>query len=219
MKKRSHLSLFIEGFIEGWNEVSAKPKVADTEGVGKHLTQEELGTVFALLAEEPAVEPMTPAQAKDEHPSVADVLDAEELGDVMQLLAEAPAAPVNEVSAKPKVADTEGVGKHLTQEELGTVFALLTEEPPTVEPMTSTQAKDEHPSVADILDTEELDGVMQLLAEAPAAPVSAITDSAECERIPAIPVFYFPEAEETAVEELDPTYSMWVELNQQGIFC
>ena len=219
MKKRSHLSLFIEGFIEGWNEVSAKPKVADTEGVGKHLTQEELGTVFALLAEESAVEPMTPAQAKDEHPSVADVLDAEELGDVMQLLAEAPAAPVNEVSAKPKVADTEDVDKHLTQEELGTVFALLAEEP-AVEPITPAQTKDEHPSsVTDILDMEELNGVMQLLAEAPAAPVSAITDSAECERTPAIPVFYFPEAEETAVEELDPTYSMWVELNQQGTFC
>ena len=73
--------------------------------------------------------------------------------------------------------------------------------------------------MTDVLDAEELVNVLQLLAEAPTTPASVIADDAEHENTPSIPVFYFPEVEETAIEELDPAYGTWVEHCQQGYCC
>jgi hypothetical protein len=46
-----------------------------------------------------------------------------------------------------------------------------------------------------------------------------IADSTDYDKVSSIPVFYFPEAEEAAIEELDPAYSTWVEMAQQGYCC
>jgi len=152
MKKA--IALFIEGFIEGWNEVSAKP-------------------------------------AGTPHP--------------------------------PKAADTGFVvGTHLTVEELGTVFSLLAEPPCTAmcdKPTEQVSQTTDVPRVTDVLDAEELVDVLQLLAEVPVVPTDAIVDAAEDENTASIPVFYFPETEETAIEELDPAYGTWVEHCQQGYCC
>lgn len=75
------------------------------------------------------------------------------------------------------------------------------------------------PRVTDVLDAEELVDVLQLLAEVPVVPTDAIVDAAEDENTASIPVFYFPETEETAIEELDPAYGTWVEHCQQGYCC
>ena len=152
MKKA--IALFIEGFIEGWNEVSAKP-------------------------------------AGTPHP--------------------------------PKAADTGFVvGTHLTAEELDTVFSLLAEPPCTAtydKPTEQAPQTTDVPRVTDVLDAEELVDVLQLLAEVPVVPTDAIVDAAEDENTASIPVFYFPETEETAIEELDPAYGTWVEHCQQGYCC
>lgn len=152
MKKA--IALFIEGFIEGWNEVSAKP-------------------------------------AGTPHP--------------------------------PKAADTGFVvGTHLTAEELDTVFSLLAEPPCTAtydKPTEQAPQTTDAPRVTDVLDAEELVDVLQLLAEVPVVPTDAIVDAAEDENTASIPVFYFPETEETAIEELDPAYGTWVEHCQQGYCC
>ena len=148
------IALFIEGFIEGWNEVSAKP-------------------------------------AGTPHP--------------------------------PKAADTGFVvGTHLTAEELDTVFSLLVEPPCTAtydKPTEQAPQTTDAPRVTDVLDAEELVDVLQLLAEVPVVPTDAIVDAAEDENTASIPVFYFPETEETAIEELDPAYGTWVEHCQQGYCC
>ena len=152
MKKA--IALFIEGFIEGWNEVSAKP-------------------------------------AGTPHP--------------------------------PKAADTGFVvGTHLTAEELDTVFSLLAKPPCTAtcdKPTEQVSQTTDVPRVTDELDAEELVDVLQLLAEVPVVPTDAIVDAAEDENTASIPVFYFPETEETAIEELDPAYGTWVEHCQQGYCC
>ena len=152
MKKA--IALFIEGFIEGWNGVSAKP-------------------------------------AGTPHP--------------------------------PKAADTGFVvGTHLTAEELDTVFSLLAEPPCTAtydKPTEQAPQTTDAPRVTDVLDAEELVDVLQLLAEVPVVPTDAIVDAAENENTASIPVFYFPETEETAIEELDPAYGTWVEHCQQGYCC
>ena len=48
--------------------------------------------------------------------------------------------------------------------------------------------------------------VFRLLAEAPAVPTHTIADTAEDEKTSSIPLFYFPETEETDIEEIDPAY-------------
>lgn len=152
MKKA--IALFIEGFIEGWNEVSAKP------------------------AGNPS--PSTTTSAR---------FDA---------------------------------CTHLTAEELGTVFSLLAEPPCTAtcdKPTEQVSQTTDVPRVTDVLDAEELVDVLQLLAEVPVVPTDAIVDAAEDENTASIPVFYFPETEETAIEELDPAYGTWVEHCQQGYCC
>ena len=152
MKKA--ITLFIEGFIEGWNGASAKP-------------------------------------AGTPHP--------------------------------PKAADTGFVvGTHLTAEELDTVFSLLVEPPCTATCNKSTEQAlqtTDGSSVTDVLNAEELTDVLRLLAEAPTAPASVIADSADHDKVSSIPVFYFPEANEAGIEELDPAYGAWVEHCQQGYCC
>ena len=148
------ITLFIEGFMEGWNGASAKPAgnpqppkaTAAGFDVGTHLTVEELDTVFSLLAEPPCV--------------------------------------------------------------------TLRDKPTEQAPQTT-----DAPRFTDVLDAEELTDVFRLLAEAPAVPTDAIADAAEDENTASIPVFYFPETEETAIEELDPAYGTWVEHCQQGYCC
>ena len=111
---------------------------------------------------------------------------------------------------------------HLTPEDLETVFALLAKPPYTV--ASNKPAEQASPTmgthrVADVLDADELADVLRLLAEAPTTPASVIADVAEPENTPSIPVFYFPEVEETAIEEIDPAYGAWVEMVQQGYLC
>ena len=152
MKKA--MTLFIEGFIEGWNGSSVKPAgnpqppkaTATGFDVGTHLTAEELDTVFSLLAEPPC------ATSRDKPTEQA-----------------------------PQTTDT--------------------------------------PRVIDVLDAEELADVFRLLAEAPAVPTHTIADTAEDEKTSSIPLFYFPETEETDIEEIDPAYGTWVEMAQQGYCC
>lgn len=108
MKKA--IALFIEGFIEGWNGVSAKPagnphppKVAAARfDVSTHLTAEELNTVFSLLAEPPCAtardKPTEQALQTTNAPRVTDVLDADKMADVFRLLAEAPTAPASVIA-------------------------------------------------------------------------------------------------------------------------
>lgn len=111
---------------------------------------------------------------------------------------------------------------HLTVEELDTVFSLLAEPPcvtPRDKPTEQAPQTTDAPRVTDVLDAEELTDVFRLLAEAPAVPTDAIADAAEDENTASIPVFYFPETEETAIEELDPAYGTWVEHCQQGYCC
>lgn len=114
------------------------------------------------------------------------------------------------------------VGTHLTAEELDTVFSLLVEPPCTATCNKSTEQAlqtTDGPSVTDVLNAEELTDVLRLLAEAPTAPTSVIADSTDHDKVSSIPVFYFPEAEEAAIEELDPAYGTWVEMAQQGYCC
>ena len=92
--------------------------------------------------------------------------------------------------------------------------------PPTYDkPSAQTPLPTDAPRVTDVLDAEELVDVLQLLAEVPVVPTDAIVDAAEDENTASIPVFYFPETEETAIEELDPAYATWVEHCQQGYCC
>jgi len=111
---------------------------------------------------------------------------------------------------------------HLTAEELDTVFSLLAEPPCTAtydKPTEQAPQTTDAPRVTDVLDAEELVDVLQLLAEVPVVPTDAIVDAAENENTASIPVFYFPETEETAIEELDPAYGTWVEHCRQGYCC
>jgi hypothetical protein len=136
----------------------------------------------------------------------------------------------NGASAKPAenpqlpkvVAARFDASPHLTPEDLETVFALLAKPPYTV--ASNKPAEQASPTmgthrVADVLDADELADVLRLLAEAPTTPASVIADVAEPENTPSIPVFYFPEVEETAIEEIDPAYGAWVEMAQQGYCC
>ena len=123
----------------------------------------------------------------------------------------------------PKAADTGFVvGTHLTAEELDTVFSLLAEPPCTAtydKPTEQAPQTTDAPRVTDVLDAEELVDVLRLLAEAPTASASVIADSADHDKVSSIPVFYFPEANEAGIEELDPAYGAWVEHCQQGYCC
>ena len=98
MKKT--ITLFIEGFIEGWNGTSGKltgnpppPKATAARfDACTHLTAEELDTVFSLLAEPPCTatcdQPTEQAPQATDASRVTDVLDAGERTDVLRLLTE-----------------------------------------------------------------------------------------------------------------------------------
>lgn len=119
MKKT--ITLFIEGFIEGWNGTSGKltgnpppPKATAARfDACTHLTAEELDTVFSLLAEPPCTEtcdqPTEQAPQATDASRVTDVLDAEELTDVLQLFTEAPAVPTDAIADIAEVENTASI--------------------------------------------------------------------------------------------------------------
>ena len=111
------------------------------------------------------------------------------------------------------------VGTHLTAEELDTVLAESPYATPLDKPTKQALQTTDTPRVTDVLDAEELANVLRILAEAPTAPTSVIADSVDHDKVSSIPVFYFPEANEAGIEELDPAYGAWVEHCQQGYCC
>lgn len=100
------ISLFWEGFVEGWKAEAARQKAEklvklqkkapDNRDIRKDLTSAEIDAVIELLAQTTVkIEDCTQAiyrQPHDAYPDISDVLDADDLVDVFRCLAEAPMA-------------------------------------------------------------------------------------------------------------------------------